>query len=121
MADAADGLTAGDWIGVILVGLCALFCFQFPFFVGPAFAKMYADFGSTLPALSELILTTWFPLMVGLNPASVAFYAVAGEHPLKRRRALIVAAFVLGVIAVGVLLVGAYQPVFAVARAGAIE
>lgn len=115
MADATDGLTAGDWIGVVLVGLCAVFCFQFPFIVGPPFAKMFRDFGSALPPLTELGLTTWFPLMLGLNPASVAFYAVAGQHSLKRRRALIVGAFVLGMIAVSVLVAAMYQPAFQIA------
>ena len=114
-----EPLTAGDWIGVILVGLCVLFCFQFPLVMGPAYARMFTDFGSALPPLTELGLTTWFPLMLGLNPASIAFYAVAGPHPMGRRRLLIVVAFGMGLVAVGVLIAAMYQPIFSIA--GQIE
>jgi hypothetical protein len=50
--------------------------------------------------------------MLGLIPASVVFCAVAGQHPLKRRRAPIVGAFVHGMIAVSVLVAAMYQPTF---------
>jgi hypothetical protein len=49
MADATDGLTAGDWIGVLLAGLCAVFCFQVPFVMRPPFAKTFRDFGASPP------------------------------------------------------------------------
>lgn len=111
-----EDLTAGDWVAVVLTGLCVLFCFQWAFFMGPAFAKMFADFGSTPPALTELSLTVWFPLMLGLNPASVAFYAVSQRGAgLQRRRFFLVVSFVMGLAAAGLLLVGAYLPIFTLA------
>ena len=112
-----EELTAGDWAAVVLTGLCVLFCLQFPFVVAPQFAKMFADFGNAeLPALTQLGLTTWFPLMLGLNPASVAFYAVATPTAgLQRRRFFLVVAFVMGLGAAGLCLVSVYLPVFSLA------
>ena len=40
-----NGLTALDWIAVLLVCAGALFCFLFPFLIAPRFAKMFSDFG----------------------------------------------------------------------------
>ena len=110
-------LTALDWIAVVLVGVGALFCIGFPFLIAPAFAAMFADFGTreALPQLTRLGLTIWFPLMLGLNPASIAFYALSGHHTLGRRRLLIVVAFVLSLLASGLCLAAMYAPVFALA------
>ena len=109
-------LTALDWIAVVVVCTAALFCFQFPFLTAPRFAKMFADFGDAkLPDITQLGMTIWFPMMVGLNPASVVFHAVSGRHTLARRRLLIVAAFGLSLAACGVLLYAMYAPVFAMA------
>lgn len=110
-----EELTALDWIAVVGVCAAALFCFQFPFLTAPHFAKMFADFGGELPDLTQLAMTTWFPLMLGLNPASIVFHALSGKHTLGRRRLLIVVAFVVGLIACGVCLVAMYAPVFAIA------
>ncbi|MBS1149736.1 MAG: hypothetical protein H6Q89_1434 [Myxococcaceae bacterium] len=108
-------LTALDWIAVLGVGAGALFCFQFPFFIAPHFEKMFADFGGELPDLTQLALTTWFPLMLGLNPASVAFHALSGKHTLARRRLLIVAAFAMAVAFSALCLVAMYAPIFELA------
>lgn len=110
-------LTALDWIAVVGVGCGALFCFLFPFLIAPTFTKMFLDFGNAaeLPNITQLGMTTWFPLMLGLNPASVVFHALSGKHTLGRRRLLIVAAFVLALIACGICLVAMYAPIFALA------
>lgn len=115
MNDEISELSALDWIGVGLVGLGSLFCFLFPFLIAPAFKQMFADFGGELPDLTQLGLTVWFPLMLGLNPASVAFYAVAGPLTPGRRRVFIVLAFVLSLAACAVCLVAMYAPIFAMA------
>jgi hypothetical protein len=90
-------LTPFDWIAVAVVAAGALFCFQFPFLVAPRFSK------------------TWFPLMLGLNPASIAFHALSQKHTLARRRLLIFAAFAFAIVASGVCLGSMYLPIFALA------
>lgn len=79
-------LGRGEKAALGLVGVCTLFCLQFPLFTAPALKEWFAGFPGELPELTELALSGWFPLMLGLNPASVAFYAVSGPHPLGRRR-----------------------------------
>lgn len=118
MPSSSEALTAGDWVAVLVVGACAAFCVAFPFAIAPSFAKMFADFGSReLPALTQLGLTTWFPLMLGLNPASVAFYAVSTPKlSLARRRFFLVLACAMGLGAAAVCVVAVYLPVFEVAR-----
>ena len=106
-------LTALDWFAVVLVCLGALFCFQFPVFMAPQFAKTLTEIGAPLSNLTQLGMTVWFPLMLGLNPASVLFHALTGKHTLSRRRLFIVAALVMSVAAVGVCLYAFYSPIFA--------
>jgi len=111
--------TIFDWLAVGAVGLAVLFCLQWPFLAAPQFAKMFADFGGELPDLTQLALTTWFPLMLGLNPASVVFHALSQKHTLARRRLLIGAALVLSLGFNALLLVAMYLPIFSIA--GKIE
>ena len=108
-------LTTLDWVAVSGVAAGALFCFVFPFLVAPRFAKMFADFGGELPDLTQLSLTTWFPLMLGLNSASVAFHALSQKHTLARRRLLIAAAFVVALVASAICIGSMYLPIFALA------
>ena len=110
-----NALSALDWIAVLGVCAGALFCFLFPFVIAPQFAKMFKDFGGELPDITQLGLTIWFPLMLGLNPASIVFHALSGKHTLFKRRMLIVAAFVMALAAIGVLLFAMYAPIFAIA------
>lgn len=112
-------LTALDWIAVAGVCSGALFCFQFPFLMAPRFAAMFADFGGELPDITQLGMTTWFPLLLGLNPAAVVFHALSGKHTLARRRLLIVASFVMALAATALCLCAAYAPIFSLA--GKIE
>lgn len=112
-------LTALDWIGVGLVGLGTLFCFVFPVVIAPMFANTFADFGGELPDLTQLALTVWFPLMLGLNPASLAFYGVSGPLTLGRRRLFIVLALLLSLAACATCAIAMYLPVFSLA--GKIE
>lgn len=109
-------LTVLDWVGVVLVGLGCLFCALFPFLVAPAFARMFAELKSAeLPDITQLGLTVWFPLMLGLNPASIVFYALSGRLTLGRRRLFLVLAFLLSMAASGVLLYAMYAPIFQLA------
>lgn len=108
-------LTALDWIAAVLTALGGLFCASFPFLAAPAFAEMFADFGGPLPAITRLGLTLWFPLVLAAIPFTVLAVALLRRVTLGRRRALIVASFVLTVAASGLCLYSMYAPIFALA------
>jgi hypothetical protein len=110
-------MTALDWIGAVVASFGALFCFQFPFFSAPAFGKMFQDFGGALPAITQLGLTVWFPLLLGIVPASLLGLALAGPFSLAARRGLIVGAFLLSIVVGGVCLYAMYAPIWALAGA----
>lgn len=86
-------MTVQDRRFAAMTAVCVLFCALFPFVVRPVFEKLFADYYG-LPALTELALTTWFPLVMGLVPALVGGVAVAGKMPRVLRLA-----FALGIVA----------------------
>ena len=93
-------------------------CLNFPI-AGRSFAGMFEDMGSraTLPLLTRLATSAWFPLVLALPVAAFLVFGRQACRPLQRRRAWVVGAFVLGGFAFGLCLVGVYLPVFAVAGA----
>ena len=117
MSDATDeegrgAFTALDWIGTVLAAAAAAALFFFPV-VGARFADMFKDFGGRLPALTLLAISTWFPVALGVV---VIIATLSGgalvSLPIGTRRALVVAAFALGVLAVVLCWVGVYLPIF---------
>jgi hypothetical protein len=80
---------------------------------------MFRDFGSAerLPALTKLAISVWFPVVLGLIVLTGVLVGVRRALPLARRRAFIVAAFLLGGGGFALCLLGAYLPIFALAEA----
>ena len=109
-------LTALDWIGAVVAGLGVLFLFQFPL-MSAHFAKMFADFGGELPAVTRLGLTLWFPMILGAMPLVWLVAALGPWFRLGVRRALIVFAFVEGLASAAFCLYAMYAPIFALAAA----
>ena len=110
-------LTVLDWIGAVVASSGVLFCLQFPM-AAPAFKKMFAEFGGPLPVITQLGLTWWFPVTLGLIPLSVLFVALLRPNTtIGRRRALIVAAFGFSFVSSGVCVFAMYAPIFAIAGA----
>ncbi len=95
----------------------ATFCFRFALVVGPSFQKMFEDFGGEIPALTRLALMPWFPLLLGLIPASMVALALSGKPSLGVRRGLLVGAMVLSLSASGLCLCALYLPIFEIAGA----
>jgi hypothetical protein len=109
-------LTSLDGIAVFLTGLVAAGLFAFPFAVGRHFGAMFADFGSApLPPLTGLAVSVWFPCALGAMVAGGPVLACIPAVPLAYRRRVLVAAFVLGCVSVGVCVVGVYLPLFELA------
>jgi hypothetical protein len=110
-------LTELDWLSAAIASLGAMFCCLVALYIGPRFQKMFADFGSELPALTRLALMPWFPLLLGLIPVLMIALALVGKTSLGVRRGLIVGALFLSLSASGLCLYGIYGPIFVVARA----
>ncbi len=114
-----ERLGALDGIALFLTGLLTACILAFPFLVAPSFAAMFRDFGgfNSLPALTKLVLTRWFPLTLGATAAIGPVLACVPSIPAVHRRWVLVASFVFGCAAMGVCVVGMYAPIFALAGA----
>lgn len=111
-----NALTALDWIALVLaVGLTAGLEL-FPFLVAPRYAAMFDAFGAgPLPALTQLSLSRWFPIVLALAPLAGIGAALVERQTIGRRRALIVVSFFASLVALGICVVGLYLPLFALA------
>jgi len=93
----------------------ALGLFAFPI-MGSSFAAMFRDFGNAqLPALTQLVITGWFPPILGLLVAGATARGLRGAMPLVQRRLWILGAMVLAGVSIGVCVVGVYLPIFTLA------
>lgn len=115
----ADELTALDWIAAgldIVVGLSLL---TITFAVTPAFVSMFEDFGADLPGITVFVTRSWYPIASGFLVLILTGSGLFSPMPLKTRRALLVAAFFIGLVLGGIYLWGMYAPIFDLA--GAIQ
>ncbi|HVG60466.1 MAG TPA: hypothetical protein VNA24_18050 [Hyalangium sp.] len=110
-------LTGIDWFRVVIASLGVMFCCRFALSTGPRFQKLLADFGGKPPALTQLVIMPWFPLLLGLIPALMVALALAGKPSLGVRRGLIVGALVLSLSASGLCVYGIFSPIFVLAEA----
>jgi type II secretory pathway component PulF len=110
----STSFTALDWMAVALVALAAIVLAGFPFTVAPSFARMYADFGGPLPAVTRVIMTPWAAPSLGLVAAMPAVIAVAlsGSAPAHVRRGMVLASFLLAGVAIGAVIYALYAPIF---------
>jgi hypothetical protein len=117
--DDANALTALDWIGAFIVAGGVMFCVSFPWSIGAPFRAMFGQLGAPPSGLPGLVLSSWFAPVLGLVPAAMLSLGLLPRQPIGRRRALIVAAFVVAVLCAVLCLAGVYLPVFQLA--GKIE
>jgi hypothetical protein len=108
-----------DWIGLVVVAPSVVFLLAAPLVVTPAFAAMFADFGSSssLPAITRLAMSWWLPPVLAGVPLALVLAALTGRRPLGARRLLGVVAFLSGAAGAALYLVGMYAPVYAIAGA----
>jgi hypothetical protein len=115
----SQAFTILDWIGVVVTVLALLGTCVLSLNAG-VFGGMFKDLGTRgLPLLTRLVLRPWFGFLLALPSAAMVTVAVLRHQrsSLGRRRALVVVAFVLALLAAGVILVGLYQPIFSMAGA----
>jgi hypothetical protein len=110
-----------DWIGVVVAIVATLGLFAFPIGVAPTWKSMLADFGGTMPSITDLVLRPWFTPTLALVPTVLLVGTWRGRtfYRIRIRRGLIVAAFAWATAAVAFTMIAMYQPVFQMA--GAIQ
>ena len=83
----------------------------------PSMAKMFDDFGGTLPRLTRLVASRlWLPGCAVPLALGAAAAALIPERPAKRT-ALLVTVAALAVLAVAATVVGVYLPLFQLSSA----
>ena len=118
MKPPTQALSILDWIGIVLTVPATLTLFVFPIAIAPSYLSMFADFGGELPAITRLVLSPWFTPMLGLIPVGLLIGAWrAGLDRIGVLRALVVAAFVSGMVGVAFTWIALYQPMSAMADA----
>ena len=115
MAERRD-FTVVDWVFLGLVALPELFALVFPVLVAPVYARIFADFGSSLPLLTQLVVTRWFGFVVGMPAFLPLALALDGRRGLGERRVLLLVGLVLALAGAGTLIWGVYAPMFAMAE-----
>jgi type II secretory pathway component PulF len=81
------------------------------FKIAPAFTKMFADFGSELPFLTQLMVRPWAPLALSL--ASLAL--VGASHRFAEHAVPITVAIVTTLVQPAIFVAAMYLPIFSVA------
>ena len=117
-APQASVFTALDWVGAAAAGFVGLALLAFPI-AGRNFAAMYRSFGSreSLPRLTLLAVSWWFPLALGVVVVAIVALASGRRLSLPARRACVLAAFVAGCAGVALCMIGAYLPIYELAGA----
>ena len=116
---APSELSALDWIAAGLDIILGLALLAATFLVSPAFLSMYEDFGGRLPGMTVFVTRSWYPIASGFLVLILTGAGLFSPTPLKTRRALLVAAFFIGLVLAAIYLWGLYAPVFELA--GAIQ
>ena len=73
----------------------AVFWGVFALFIAPAYAQIFADFGSALPPLTQLMLRSWPPWVLATLAGTLS--SVAMVVPDRWRNRLFIAAAVVGI------------------------
>jgi hypothetical protein len=73
----------------------AVFCGVFALFIAPAYARMFADFGSALPPLTQLMLRSWPPWVLAILAVTLSSVAMVVSDRWRNR--LFIAAAVVGI------------------------
>ncbi|MGC3998967.1 MAG: hypothetical protein QM767_16585 [Anaeromyxobacter sp.] len=87
----------------------------FPLAMAPSFRRMFDAAGGSLPELTQLALTRWFPPVLTLLPAVLLFAALLPLLTPRWRRALIILGFCAASAALALLHVALYLPILELA------
>ncbi len=114
---ALQGLTGFDFTGSIFSMLGSLFLIYFGLVLGPKFGALLGEVGGRQPAMTQLVLRPWFPVVLALvGPSLIALAFGAGLEPAWRR-VVIAGALFLSLGAMLLCVLSAYLPLFDLASA----
>jgi hypothetical protein len=113
-----ERFTGLDWLGALVAGFSVVSLVVFPL-AGRSFARMFDDFGSreNLPLLTQWATSPWGPIALAIPTGVALAFGLGASAPLRRRRAWIVGAVLLGCASCALCLVGLYLPIFVLAGA----
>jgi type II secretory pathway component PulF len=103
------GLAVG-WVALLAAGLITVK-------VAPTFGKMFSDFGSRIPAFTQLCLRPWFWFGIALLPFGVVADGVLRNAGMRGRATRLAIAVFLLLLLAPIFWVGMYWPVFALSSA----
>lgn len=105
-----------DLVGLAWGALSVLFSLAVVLRVAPHFATIFREPGNgSLPWLTRLCLTPWFPLIVGAIPLLVMGAGMLTKVPIAARALLVGIGAFFAVAQVVVFIVAMYLPIFSVA------
>jgi hypothetical protein len=113
----ANEFTILDWIGVVYTVGNIISLFTLPK-AAVVFRDMYADFGGSVPQLTNIVTKPWVPILTAL--ICICIFSLQWvkwfKVRLKRRRAVVVFSFLIASTAFAVCVIGYYLPIFKMAR-----
>jgi type II secretory pathway component PulF len=119
MQDQDKSLTLLDMIGLSVIGIQLFISVTvWPFLVSPTFKKMYEDFGSTIPSLTNLALSPFASVFPALAIGALFSYALLRreERTMKRTRVMLLVCFLGLLVLQAVLFSAMYLPIFQISN-----
>lgn len=83
------------------------------FVIAPVYVKMFADFGSQIPQLTQLMAKPWAPVALAVG----CFVIVASSTRLEAKWLALTVSLVTTLAQPALFLVAMYLPIFAIAEA----
>lgn len=108
--------TVFDYVGLGFSGASLLWAIAAVTFFAPVFGAMFADFSCCLPRLTELFLTRWFPVAIGLVPAAIVTACALAGAPRGLRGLCMSAAILLTLAQPILFFVAMYLPIVELAE-----
>ena len=114
---AEQQFTVLDWVGLGVGWLVVLALASVPFTLAPQWQRMFKDMGGTLPPITTLSLSLWFPLSLAALGASLLAASLLLRGRLLHRRLAVALAVLIALSSLALLLIGLYAPIFTLAGA----
>ncbi len=114
----SERFTVLDWAGIVVSAAAILALLTFTVVVAPTWRAMLSDFGSVLPVVTSLALTSWFaPTAAVPALAALVIAFVAPELSMPRRRLAVVVALAVACASAGFIVAALHLPTISMADA----
>lgn len=112
-------LTILDWVLAVATAAIAVGLSLFPFVLAPPLRSMLDDFGGPIPAITNLVISSWFGLAMGI-PSLGGVIAALGplrSATVRVRRLVLVGALAVALVGVAMCVAGWRAPISQMADA----